>query len=108
MRKLVLPLFLLTTMALGGCAASIAAGALGAAARAAEAGRAPVGPQSARDACVAEASRHGQAKIIDVEQRSASKIVVWGTVENEQQRRSFQCSYTGKISNFELRRIRLQ
>jgi hypothetical protein len=43
--------------------------------------------------------------VIDIERRSDGKIVVWGTVEDATQRRSFECRYDGKIAGFKLRAI---
>ncbi|HEY0148672.1 MAG TPA: hypothetical protein VGB70_06670 [Allosphingosinicella sp.] len=97
------------TLSLGGCAAGLAAGAVGAVARAADKSEAPpsedTGP-AARQACTAEAARYGTVRIIDTEYRSASRLIVWGTVENStQQRRSFECQYERKIVGFKLRAI---
>jgi hypothetical protein len=57
-------------------------------------------------ACTARASQYGAVRIIDVEQRSASKIVVWGTAGDGQQRRSFECAYGTSITGFRLRAIK--
>jgi hypothetical protein len=109
MRKPILPLLLLASLPLGGCAASIAASAVGAAVRAADKPD-PVptedpGP-AARQACTAEAQRYGvTVKIIDTEYKSASQLTVWGTVEDAKQRRSFECRYEGKVTGFKLREI---
>jgi hypothetical protein len=43
--------------------------------------------------------------IIDVEQRSVDKLVVWGTVDDGKQRRSFQCDFKHKVTGFKLREI---
>jgi hypothetical protein len=108
--KLAVPAFILCIAALplGGCAAGIAASAVGAAVRAADSPD-PVptedpGP-AARQACTAEAERHGTVRIIDTEYRSASKLVVWGTVQGAAKRQSFECRYTGKVVGFRLRDI---
>lgn len=110
MRRLIVPLVLTSSFLLSGCVASIAASALGSAVQSArskqEAGREPLDPQAAREACSSHASQHGEVKIIDVENRSSSKLVVWGTVQKGQQRRSFECGYSGKVSGFKLREIR--
>ena len=110
MRLPVLPILAaFGSLALGGCAASLAASAVGAAVRAAdkpdEAPTQDPGP-AARAACTAEAQRFGTVRIIDTEYKSASKLTVWGTVEAEGQRRSFECQYEGKLKNFKLRAIR--
>ena len=92
---------------LGGCVAGMAASAVGMAARSARGE-----PQSnthlapaARQACEAHAAQYGAVKIIDVEQRSTSKIIVWGTVGEGAARRSFECSFGTKMSGFKLRAI---
>jgi hypothetical protein len=105
-RRLVLPVFLVSTIGLGGCVAGMAASALGAAARASEAGRATADPELAREACVTRAAQHGQVKVIDVEQRTNARVVVWGTTESQQERQSFECTYTGKIAGFRLRPLK--
>jgi hypothetical protein len=109
MRKMILPLLGASSLALGGCVAGIAASAVGAAVNSAQsqqaAGRAPLSSQAAAEACKASASQHGQVRIIDVEARSSSKLVVWGTVETAEERRSFECTYNGKVSGLKLREI---
>lgn len=109
MRRMV-PLLLLSVLPLGGCAAGIAASAVGMAVRGAQGE-----PQSnrhlqpvARQLCSAYAAQYGAVHIIDVEQRSAGKIVVWGTVTDAKERRSFECAFTDKITAFKLREIRPQ
>ena len=110
MRRPILPLLLLAAaLPLGGCAASIAASAVGAAVRATDKPD-PVptedpGP-AARTACSAEAAKHGEVTIIDTEYRSASRLIVWGRVESGAQRRSFECRWDRKIVDFKLRDIR--
>ena len=106
-RKLVLPLILASSLVLGGCAASLAASALGAAVQSARGE-----PQSnehlrpeAVEGCRAHASQYGAVRVIDVEQRNTSKIVVWGTVENDKQRQSFECAFGTRVTGFKLRRI---
>jgi hypothetical protein len=99
----------LGSLALGGCVASLAAGAVGAAVSATGSGRqAVVGDmrQSATEACRARASELGQVHIIDAEQREGGRVTVWGTVEDAQQRRSFECRYNGEVAGFRLRAIR--
>ena len=107
MRKLLLPLLLIAAPALSGCAASIAASAVTAAVQAA---RKPADPNAdpgppALEACRARAAADGEVRIIDVERRSPTSAVVWGTVGAEGQRRSFECRYSGKITSFKLRAI---
>ena len=112
MRVSNLAVVILGALALGGCAASIAAGAVGAAVRAANQDD-PVAPgydvgAAATQACTPRAAQHGNVHIIDVELRSASKAIVWGTVTANGHRRSFECRFDGKISDFKLREIGAQ
>jgi hypothetical protein len=108
MKLFLLPIFALALVSLSGCAAGLAASAVGAAVRATDKPDTPPtedpGP-AARLACTAQAERHGTVRIIDTEYRSASKLVVWGTVEGPGGRRSFECRYQGKIVGFKLRAI---
>ena len=94
-------------LALQGCVASMAASAVGMAARSARGAPASnehLKPQ-ATAACSARAAQHGVVRIIDVEQRSEAKIVVWGTAGEGAARRSFECAYGTKITSFKLRTI---
>ena len=103
-------LALLACLTLGGCVASIAAGAIGAAARGAggdanayhndEALKLAAG-----QACRARAAGHGEVRVIDLEQRGARKVVVWGTVTAATTRQSFECTYTDRVTAFRLRRL---
>ena len=108
MLRSILPLVALGALPLGGCAAGLAASAVGAAVRAADRPDAPPkedpGP-AARAACTAHASQHGTVKIIDTVYKSPAKLVVWGSVEGEGRRRSFQCRFDGRIVGFELKEI---
>jgi hypothetical protein len=101
-------LFAVAAAALGGCVAGMAASAVGMAARSAQ-GQ----PKSnealqpmARQACTDRASPNGAVHIIDVEQRSSSKIIVWGTVDDGRERRSFECGFGTRITYFRLRPIK--
>lgn len=94
-------------LALTGCVAGVAASAVGMAARSARGE-----PQSnehlrpaAAQACSERAAQYGTVHIIDVEQRTTSKIAVWGTVTDDQERRSFECIYRTRIVDFNLRAI---
>jgi len=94
-------------LALGGCAAGIAASAVGMAVRSARSeprSNAHLGSMAAR-ACSAHAAQYGTVHVIDVEQRSASRIVVWGTVGEGLERRSFECRFGTQIAHFRLRAI---
>lgn len=108
MRRPTLLLLALGALPLNGCAASLAASAVGAAVRAADKpDRAPKedpGPV-ARAACSAHAAPHGTVKIIDVVYKSVAKVTVWGSVEGEGRKRSFQCRWDGKIVGFELKEV---
>jgi hypothetical protein len=108
MRRSILPLLVLGALPLGGCAASLAASAVGAAVSAAARPHAPPtedpGP-AARQACTERASQYGSVRIIDTVYRSPANLIVWGSVEAEGRRRSFQCRWDGKIAGFELKEI---
>ncbi|MBA2466568.1 MAG: hypothetical protein H0V46_03070 [Sphingomonas sp.] len=106
MRSLV-PLIAAAALPLGGCVAGMAAGAAGMAAKSI-AGEAPGNDHLrpvARQACEAHAARYGAVHIIDVEQRSAARIIVWGTVGEGAERRSFECAYGTRMIGFKLRAI---
>lgn len=95
-------------LAMGGCVAGMAASAVGMAARSAQgqpASNQHLQPAAAA-ACSAQASPYGAVRIIDVEQRSTSKIIVWGTVDDGKERRSFECAFGTKIIGFKLRAIK--
>lgn len=62
----------------------------------------------ARDACTKQAAQYGTVAVIDVEQHAVNKIIVWGTVDDGRQKRSFECDYGTKITGFKLRPIRPQ
>jgi hypothetical protein len=107
-RSILLPLAL-GALPLGGCAASLAAGAVGAAVRAADrpdkAPKEDPGP-AARAASSARAAPYGTVRIIDTVSKSPAARVVWGSVEGgDGRRRSFQCRFDGKVVGFELKDI---
>jgi len=92
---------------LGGCVASIAANAVDMAVRTAQ-GQPQNNEQlqpTAGEACRARAAQYGTVRIIDVEQHTASEIIVWGTTENAGVRQSFKCTFATKIVGFKLRTI---
>lgn len=62
----------------------------------------------AREACSAQASRYGAVHIIDVQQATVDKIIVWGTVDDGKQKQSFQCDFGTRITGFKLRAINPQ
>ena len=109
MPKKSLLLFLLgSSFALGGCAAGLAASALGAAVRTAKGqpkGNEHLKPLAVQ-ACSAHGSQFGTVQVIDVEQRTVSKIIVWGTVTKGADRRSFECAFTTSVAAFQLRVIK--
>ncbi|MGI8704766.1 MAG: hypothetical protein ACR2JJ_03045 [Sphingomicrobium sp.] len=61
---------------------------------------------TARAACSDHASRYGAVHVIDVQQAAVNRIIVWGTVEDGGERRSFECRFTTQITDFKLRAIR--
>ncbi|WP_309662661.1 hypothetical protein [Sphingomonas sp.] len=100
-------LLLASGLALSGCVAGMVASAAGMAVQGARGA-----PQSnanlqleAKQACEAYAAHYGVVHVIDVEQHSISKIIVWGTVDDGKQRQSFQCDFGAKITGFKLRPI---
>ncbi len=102
-----LSLLIASALTLGGCVAGMAASAVGMAVRSARGeprSNAHLQPEAAK-ACSAHAAQYGAANIIDVEQRSIDKIIVWGTVGEGPARRSFECAYETKITSFKLRAI---
>ena len=109
LRRTPFPAFV-ACLALNGCAASIAAGALGAAARSAGGGPDAYHNDeplklAAAQACRARASGLGEVQIIDLEQRGARKVVVWGTATGSARRQSFECTYTNRITGFRVRNL---
>ena len=63
---------------------------------------------TARDACMQEAAKYGTPALIDVEQHKLNQIIIWGTVDDGKQKRSFECDYGTKITGFKLREIQAQ
>lgn len=104
-RQALLPLILLAAPALGGC---VVQAALAAAELAPEL-RGPMGPKNehlkpqATQACTQRAQQYGSVYIVDVEQRRADRIIVWGSVtDGQQRRRTFECHFTTRLSRFKL------
>ena len=71
--------------------------------------RGPMGTKNAHlkpqaiDACTRQAGQYGSVYIVDVEQRRADRIIVWGSVTDaRQQRRTFECHFTTKLARFKL------
>lgn len=107
-RTMILVLTAASGLVLGGCVAGMVASAASMAIKATR-GQ----PQSnahlqptARAACSDHAAPYGAVHIIDVEQRSVDRIVVWGTVDDGTRRRSFECGFKTAIAYFKLRDIR--
>jgi len=95
---------------LSGCVPMMAASAVGVVAQGARG--TPVSNEAlqpqARDDCTHQAAQYGTVDVIDVEQHAVDKIIVWGTVDDGKQKRSFECDYGTKIDRFKLRPIRAQ
>jgi hypothetical protein len=108
--KHLLPLALpLLAIPLGGCVASMAASAVGAAVSAIDRGNDRVVTADMRtvatEACRARAAPSGTVSIIDAEQRTDGRVTVWGTIEAGTGRRSFECVYNQRIVAFRLREL---
>jgi len=59
-------------------------------------------PQAERE-CTQRAAQYGSVYIVDVEQRRADRIIVWGSVTDAQQRRrTFECHFTTRLGTFKL------
>jgi hypothetical protein len=100
-------LLLLITPLLGGCLPGLAASAVGAAVRGTQGSpesNAHLRPQAAK-ACSDHAAQYGAVHIIDVEQRAIDRIIVWGRVETNDGRRSFECAFGTQITSFKLRNV---
>jgi len=107
MRAQVLTLLVVSSVIVGGCVAGIASSAVGMAVRSAR-GEPKDNQQlqpTATQECSARAVQYGAVHIIDVQQSTTSKIIVWGTVDDGKQRHSFECSYGTKITGFKLRAV---
>jgi hypothetical protein len=107
-RKILLPLIVFAAPALGGCAVQAAL----AAAELAPHIRGPLGPSNAHlepaaiQACTQRAGQYGSVFIVDVEQRRADRIIVWGSVtDTQQRRRTFECHFTTALARFKLGEI---
>ena len=97
-----------TAPALSGCVAMAAVSGASLAAQAAQ-GKSVENEQfqpQARQACTDQAAQYGAVHVIDVQQARADKIVVWGTVDDGRQKRSFQCNFGTKVTGFTLREIK--
>jgi hypothetical protein len=107
-RKIALPLILLATPALGGCALQAAMAAAQLVQYLPETehpSNAHLRP-TALQACTQRAAQHGSVYIVDVEQRRADRIIVWGSVTDaQQQRRAFECHFTTALASFKLGKV---
>jgi hypothetical protein len=108
MMRLLACFFLVTGVpVLGGCVPMRAVSAAGMVARSAQGptiGNEALQPQ-AREACTQRAAQYGAVHVIDVQQYSVSKIIVWGTADDGKQKQSFQCDFGTRITGFKLRPI---
>ena len=96
--------------ALSGCLPMMALSAANMAARSAQgtpASNEALRPE-ARAACTSRAAQYGTVNVIDVEQHRVDQIIVWGTVDDGQQKRSFECDYGTSVTGFKLREIHPQ
>ncbi len=98
----------LASPALSGCAVQAAL----AAAEYAPQIRGPLGPKNAHlkpqatQTCTQRAGQYGSVYIVDVEQRRADRIVVWGSVTDPQRRRrTFECHFTTALARFKLGQV---
>ena len=106
-RILIISLLALDALALGGCVASMAASAVGAvvsSARGTPQSNEQLQPAAAK-ACNERAATYGTVHIIDIEQHSRLKIIVWGTVDDKMVRRAFECSFGTAITGFKIREL---
>ena len=107
-RKIGLALIALAVPALGGCAVQAALTAAELAQSLPQhqgASNAHLQP-AAKEACTQRAAQHGSVYVLDVQQRLAHRIIVWGSVTDAQQRRrTFECHFTNAVVTFKLRDI---
>lgn len=92
---------------LGGCLPMMAAKAVGMAAsgaRGAPASNAHLA-STAEAACKQLAAPHGTVHVIDVQQATVNRIIVWGTAGEGAQKQSFECHFATAVTAFKLRPI---
>jgi hypothetical protein len=95
-------------LTLGGCLPMLAASAVSTVVRSAQGtpqGNAHLA-STAAEQCSARAAQYGVVNVIDVQQATPSKIIVWGTAGAGASRQSFQCDFGTKITGFKLRAIK--
>lgn len=99
---------LMAAPALGGCVAQAALAAAQLAQYVPEperASNAHLKPAAAQ-ACSQRAAQYGSVFVLDVEQRRADRLVVWGSVTDARQvRRTFECHFTNRLVSFRLREV---
>jgi hypothetical protein len=109
MKTGLLPLLLAGSLALPGCVAGMAVGAAGAAAQAATPRRPDILEDrrtAAAAACQARAGGAERSRVIDSQQFRDGRVIVWGTFETAQGRKSFECGWDGrKVAVFKVRAI---
>ena len=107
-RKIALVPVVAAAAALGGCAAQavlLAAQLANYAPQPQRASNAHLKPVASQ-ACSQRAATYGSVHIIDVEQRRADRLVVWGSVTDARQvRRTFECHFTTGVVSFKLREL---
>ena len=61
---------------------------------------------AAANACTKQAAQYGSVYIVDIQQRYADRLIVWGSVTDARQQRStFECHFTDRVVGFKLREI---
>lgn len=99
-----------STLALCGCLPMMAVSAVSMAARSAQRppqSNAHLAPM-AEAACSTQAAQYGTVHVIDVQQKSVGKIIVWGTAGTAPNKQSFECHFGTQITAFKLRPILAQ
>ena len=99
-----------SALALSGCLPMMAVSAVSMAARSARGpaqSNAHLAPM-AEAACSTQAAQYGAVHVIDVQQKSVGKIIVWGTAGAPPNKQSFECHFGTQITAFKLRPILAQ
>ena len=104
---ILVPVLLGSALTLSGCLPMMAASAISMAASSAK-GR-PVSnahlAPAAEASCSTMAAQYGTVHVIDVQQASVGKIIVWGTAGEGARKQSFECHFGAAITAFKLRAI---
>ena len=106
-RMILVPVMLASMAALSGCLPMMALSAVSMAANSARGtpqSNAHLAP-AAEAACTTTAAQYGTVHVIDVQQKSVGKIIVWGTAGDGAAKQSFECHFGTKIDAFKLRVI---